>query len=654
LDRTVRSGFRVWQNFGKICRLHKVDTVSWRGCHAGTGKQFEMRFVAAMAHGCALILVATAAVAAQERAFSTEPFAGEELRTGKVITETDCRALPGAVWVVVEGQGECIRYYGAAGSTGPGGGGAAVVYLHDDAATTNARREVRPLASYLRATPASMQTASEGWSRDLKLPYVFLARPGTYGSSGAFAQRRTRREIDTISAALDAIKAAHGYTQLHLVGYAAGGHTAAALLAQRTDIGCTVLASPLASLGSWLAESGRTEDAAGPDRIDPIALVETIAKHAHQRIFVVTDPDDFVISARSQTLYARRLEAAGLAVRQIFAAAPDPPAHDLSRQGRAIAAECARGTANEAIAGTYQNKQPELAPDAAEPPLHTSQSMRYGVSIAEPACRTLTGVWVRVDDRGFCVRYWMSRAGGAKDEATVYIHGDIGSAKAGEAGVLGAYTSVVTAGHLQRSAHFWSRVHAAPYFAIGRLGAFGSSGNHGDRRSLTEVKVVTAALDALKAEHRIRRFHLVGQSGGGHTVAALLQMREDIGCAVMTSGSLSPKRAARDRGLRITDQMRRYYDPIEHVAAMRDRPGQRMFVLSDPQDRIVSFGSQREFVERVRGAGLPIALITATAGDEDNHGLSSTGLRLAADCARGVDDQTLITRYQGAAPIPPQ
>jgi pimeloyl-ACP methyl ester carboxylesterase len=216
------------------------------------------------------------------------------------------------------------------------------------------------------------------------------------------------------------------------------------------------------------------------------------------------------------------------------------------------------------------------------------------------------------------------------------------------------YSSVVTAGQVQRSAHHWSRVGAAPYFAIGRLGAFGSSGNHGDRRSLTEVKVVMAALDVLKGAHKIRRFHLVGQSGGGHTVAALLQLREDIGCAVMTSGSLSSKTAARDRGLRITERMRRYYDPIDHVGSMRDRPGQRMFVLSDPQDRIVSFGSQREFVERVRSAGLPIVQIAASAGDEDHHGLQSQGLRLAADCARGVDDQTLIARYRGAPPAAPQ
>ena len=48
----------------------------------------------------------------------------------------------------------------------------------------------------------------------------------------------------------------------------------------------------------------------------------------------------------------------------------------------------------------------------------------------------------------------------------------------------------------------------------------------------------------------------------------------------------------------------------------------------------------------MRSAGLPILHISAAAGDEDYHGLDNEGRRLAADCAKGVDDQTLISRYQ--------
>ena len=48
----------------------------------------------------------------------------------------------------------------------------------------------------------------------------------------------------------------------------------------------------------------------------------------------------------------------------------------------------------------------------------------------------------------------------------------------------------------------------------------------------------------------------------------------------------------------------------------------------------------------MRDAGLPILHISAAAGDEDFHGLEAEGRKLASDCAKGVDDQTLISRYQ--------
>ena len=360
----------------------------------------------------------------------------------------------------------------------------------------------------------------------------------------------------------------------------------------------------------------------------------------------MTDPDDVVISARSQTHYFRSLAAAGLSAHQVFVQAPDPYAHELFAAGRMITARCAQGATADAIVAAHQNKLPATPPDADDPPLHSAQTLRAPVVVSEAACKALPkAALVRVEGSGFCVRYWMSTAGGTKGEALVFIHGDLLSGEVGQSG-LNRGAALVTAGRMQRDAHVWSRIYGGPFLAIGRLGAYGSSGSHHDRKRPIEIKVMMAALDALKAEHAVTRFHLVGQSGGGHTVAALLQMRQDIGCAVMTSGSMSHKSVVRDRGVAITARIRENYDPIDHVGAMQNRPGQRIVVMSDPDDRIVSFRSQREFVERVRGAGLPILHISAAAGDEDFHGLEAEGRRLASNCAKGVDDQTLISRYQ--------
>jgi dienelactone hydrolase len=603
---------------------------------------------------CALVLLGIAREAAHAQStppatapnFETEPFSSSELLRGKRLAQAECAALPGAVWVAVDQQGECIRYYH---STAGGSGPEVMVLVSSEVASTNARGELKPYDFYLKLSPAAMQDQSVRWSRGLRMPYVYLGRPGTYGSSGEYAKRRTDREIDLVSAALDAIKTRHGYNRLHLAGYSEGGHAPAALLARRTDVGCAVLASSLLSVRSRLAESGRDDDVTGNKHpVDPVSVVHQVVKRSDLRIIVVTDPDDVVISARSQTAYVRRASAAGLPVQQIFAAASDVNAHNLLPRGLSAAADCARGVRENAIVAKYQNKVPEIPPDADDPPLNTPAVLSHGVVVGESQCKDLrNAVWVRVDGAGYCVRYWMSTAGGSKDEAVVYIHGDLGDSKT--PGQLNKYSAFMTDGRMQRDVQRWSRVYGGPYIAIGRPGAFGSSGDHRKRRSLLEIRVTMAALDELKARHGFKRLHLAGQSGGAHTVAGLAQMRTDVGCTIMAAGVISVKTRARDQGRKIEAGIKALYDPLDHVAAMQPQPGRRMIVLSDPDDQIVSFRSQREFADRVRAKGLPILHVSADAGTESFHGLHNESQNMAIDCAKDMDDNALTGKYQNKA-----
>lgn len=591
----------------------------------------------------AFACMASATASAQEPPFSRESFAPAELIAGKQISEMQCSALAGAVWVTVEGRGECIRYY----YSNAGGGRDLLVYLHADLVVVNGRGEARPYDFYAKSSPASVQTGSINWSRTLKVPYLFLARPGTYGSSGRHSERRSEREIALISAALDRIKTRLGYSRLHLVGFGEGGHAAAALLARRHDLGCVALASALLSLRQHLAERGRNEDVTGNRApLDPIASVGRITRRDDLRIVVMTDPDDVLISARSQTSYVRQAMRAGLPVNQIFPAAKDPFAHQLAAEARHVAAVCAKGAADAAIAALYDTKRPEQPPDAPDPPLHNRDTLRRGVSIDEVACRALSSaLWLKVDGRGFCVRYFFSTAGGTKDEALVFLDGDIGATKGGIP-TLNEPSARTSAGRLERAARSWSRLYGGPYVMIGRLGTLGSSGHHiRERRTLLEAKVAGAALDRLAALYGFRRLHLVGQSGGGHTVATLVQMRSDIRCAVITSGVVAVRSFERDRGVRPGPWIKTVYDPIDSVGRMQYRPGQRVILLSDPRDRLVSFRSQREFVDKVKKQNIPILQITAAAGDKDFHGLAGDGQRAAIDCAKDEGDDTLVERY---------
>jgi hypothetical protein len=340
------------------------------------------------------------AQAAPPPGFSTETFSPAELLTGTRLSEAACAALPAAVWVIASGRAECIRYYH---STAGGSGPEALIYFSPDVVSSNGRGEATPKETYLKASPAQQQAVSATWSRNLRLPYILLGRPGTYGSSGEHAKRRTPHEIAVVSSALDAIKARHGYGRLHLIGHTEGGHTAAALLPLRTDIGCVVLASALVSVRAYLAELGTDKDFTGNKKpLDPIASVDRIAKGADLRIFVLTDPDDVIVSARSQTAYANRLIAGGLPARQIFAAASGLSAHALFRQAHQVAAACAKGAEDQEIVATYQDKVPDVPPDAPDPPLHTPRELARGVAPNESRCKSLaTALWVHADGRAF-------------------------------------------------------------------------------------------------------------------------------------------------------------------------------------------------------------------------------------------------------------
>jgi hypothetical protein len=128
---------------------------------------------------CALVVLGTARQAAHAQFtapatapnFETEPFSSGELLRGKQITQAECAALPGAVWVAVDQQGECIRYYH---STAGGSGPEAVVLVSSEVASTNARRELKPYDFYVKLSPAAMQDQSVRWSRSLRMPYIYL------------------------------------------------------------------------------------------------------------------------------------------------------------------------------------------------------------------------------------------------------------------------------------------------------------------------------------------------------------------------------------------------------------------------------------------------------------------------------------------------
>jgi pimeloyl-ACP methyl ester carboxylesterase len=288
---------------------------------------------------------------------------------------------------------------------------------------------------------------------------------------------------------------------------------------------------------------------------------------------------------------------------------------------------------------------------ARDKPLHTIELLRGdGLQLNQRQCRANpTALWLRVDGRSFCLRYWIAGPATRRGEALVLLHGDIGRRVNGR--YVLADDDRFTASDVQYEARAVARIYPGYGIVLGRPGTYGSSGNHlADRRTAGEVRAIAAALDELKARHGIKRLHLAGHSGGGHLAAALAQTRDDISCAVITSGALSVATMQRDVGVLPEHAPTPFYDPIDYIEHMVARPHLRLVIVSDPDDKVVSFNSQREFVDRVKGRNLPVLHITAAARDRRFHNLHAHGIRLAADCAGGMDDRALVAKYQTKPP----
>ena len=141
--------------------------------------------------------------------------------------------------------------------------------------------------------------------------------------------------------------------------------------------------------------------------------------------------------------------------------------------------------------------------------------VRGGHTMTESECQwPETSVWVVVDGKEECLRYFHAGLGATNTYAHLFIHGDtrVANYQTSESKIQ----SRVDDQHRGfETGHIW----------LSRPGIYGSSGNYlRNRRSLREARLVNAAIDGIKAKHRIGRFDLTGQSSGGRLVAILLTM----------------------------------------------------------------------------------------------------------------------------------
>jgi len=268
---------------------------------------------------------------------------------------------------------------------------------------------------------------------------------------------------------------------------------------------------------------------------------------------------------------------------------------------------------------------------------------------SEQCAGTPNAVWVEGPSYHECIRYFPSKdfdsgaVNSTVSRAIVFMEGDVLSTKGAGAG----YSKWSPRREIEM-AQLEQKRGGTPYLTLARPGTDGSSGNQNRRRTQYETLVMNAALDKIKARYGIKEFGLVGQSGGGGLVAALIAERQDVLCAVSSSGVTAVRYRAIEAG-RSNDytgtSLSDVWDPIDQLPRVHRMPGFRMFVTSDASDTDVDFGSQDHYVQAATKAGLPIHQIMVHGAGRSHHQTSRIGNRVVEDCMPGLPTDHIVSTY---------
>ncbi|GGP27098.1 hypothetical protein [Silvimonas amylolytica] len=279
----------------------------------------------------------------------------------------------------------------------------------------------------------------------------------------------------------------------------------------------------------------------------------------------------------------------------------------------------------------------------------SSEIMSGSTATADQCARTVNAVWVDVGAYHECVVYFPSSAfaaGAPIDRAIVFMEGDrLDGKQMAEAQYEKSSPRVLT-----RAAEREQQRAGLPYLILGRPGTDGSSGSQRVRRTHYETLVVNAALDQIKRKYQIQQLGIIGQSGGGGLVGALISERQDVLCGVASSGVTAVKYRIQEKGWTAditgigTSEV---WDPVDQLPRARPMPGFRLFATSDKLDGDVPFDSQQYFIQKAQEAGLPAVQIVVHASGSVHHQTFPIGNKVMADCMKGVPTETIVARYTG-------
>ncbi|KQW63991.1 hypothetical protein ASC92_00600 [Variovorax sp. Root411] len=297
-----------------------------------------------------LVLLALAQAACAQRTGPDVPrpfVAGndEVLHWNQPADRAACPDRPGYLWVRPAEGAACIRYF--ASDDIDGARMAIVQFSGDrDGVMDQAPERIPGNTEPLRTLDAQRSRDRAG------VPWIFMARPGTYGSSGDHRKRRQLVEFHALDAALDALMQRHRLQRIVIVGHSGGATAGAALLTLgRTHVACAVLTSGAYGLlerARMLGRSrdGRTDTTGSAQFYDPLEHVGGIARDPARRIVLIGSRDDRNTPFALQERFADAVAKAGHRIELRTHAGEPPDYHDLKDS---IALRTASQCAHEAM-----------------------------------------------------------------------------------------------------------------------------------------------------------------------------------------------------------------------------------------------------------------------------------------------------------------
>lgn len=284
---------------------------------------------------------------------------------------------------------------------------------------------------------------------------------------------------------------------------------------------------------------------------------------------------------------------------------------------------------------------------AARADIIKKEDMLHGITITHAECQAIRDtVWVNADGRDFCVRYYLSTAGGEGRVPVVFMQGDyLGKLDVKTLTWIDpSDTTDIDTDNLMRTADAFSKMAKTTAIYLARIGVEGTSGDHKSRKTLLELHLMNAALDAIKQRHNFLGFHLVGQSGGSKLVGGLIALRRDVGCAVSGSGPLAPPSGSKnDAGRANLDPGRTYFDVTQHVPEIAQNRALRILLVTDPTDKNVPLAQQAGFVDKMRQAGRWVPEFMVEAIDKEHHGVVVYAQLVIAGCVLGKTDAEIAS-----------